>query len=86
MKKYKIHLILASFFTLIVSCDDELEIINPNSLASEAYYTNESQAIASVDAIYNALMIVDLMKFNPEVLGLFCPKPQISPYQQQMVQ
>jgi len=57
MKKYKIHLILASFFTLIVSCDDELEIINPNSLASEAYYTNESQAIASVDAIYNALMI-----------------------------
>lgn len=57
MKKNKFHLILASFIALFTSCEDQLEIINPNSLAAEAYYVNEDQAIASVDAIYNALII-----------------------------
>lgn len=57
MKNYRIPLTLAFFVSLFLSCENELEIINPNSLASEAYYTNQSQAIASVDAIYNALII-----------------------------
>lgn len=57
MKKYKFHIVLASFVALFSSCEEELEIINPNNLASEAYYVNEDQAIASVDAIYNALII-----------------------------
>lgn len=57
MKTFKIQLILASIVALFASCEEELEIINPNRLASEAYYVNEYQAIASVDAIYNALII-----------------------------
>lgn len=57
MKNFKFPSILALAAVSLLSCESELEIINPNSLASEAYYTNESQAIASVDAIYNALII-----------------------------
>lgn len=58
MKKYTIKIaLLAVTTTLFYGCEDELEIINPNQLAAEAYYTNQDQAIASVDAIYNALII-----------------------------
>lgn len=39
------------------ACEDKLEIPNPNSLSAEEFFVNEDQAIASVDAIYNSLII-----------------------------
>ncbi|MFH4967501.1 RagB/SusD family nutrient uptake outer membrane protein [Gaetbulibacter sp. M240] len=58
MKKYTIKIVLLTITTAIFyGCEKELEIVNPNRLAAEAYYTNQDQAIASVDAIYNALII-----------------------------
>src|SRR6056300_1192193 len=58
MKKYRIQIVLlAVTAALFYGCEKELEIVNPNNLASEAYYVNQDQAIASVDSIYNALII-----------------------------
>ena len=39
------------------ACQDELEIVDPNRLSSEQFYQNQDQAVAAVDAIYNALII-----------------------------
>lgn len=39
------------------SCDSELDIADPNRLSSEQFYQTEAQAVAAVDAIYNALII-----------------------------
>ncbi|WP_370479187.1 RagB/SusD family nutrient uptake outer membrane protein [Tamlana flava] len=58
MKKYRTKIVLLVFTaTIFYGCEKELEIVNPNQLAAEAYYTNQDQAIASVDAVYNALII-----------------------------
>lgn len=57
MKKYAIKIVLLAITTtLFFGCADELEIIDPNRLAADAYYTNEDQAIASINAIYSPLM------------------------------
>lgn len=39
------------------TCSEQLEIVDPNRLSSEQYYANQGQAVAAVDAIYNALII-----------------------------
>jgi starch-binding outer membrane protein, SusD/RagB family len=39
------------------SCSDRLEITDPNRLSSGQYYSNPAQAVAAIDAIYNALII-----------------------------
>ncbi len=44
-------------FFSVHSCNDQLEISDPNRLSSGEFYKNESQAVAAVDAIYNALII-----------------------------
>lgn len=38
------------------ACQKQLEIADPNRLSSAQFYTNQSQAIAAVDAIYNELI------------------------------
>jgi hypothetical protein len=48
---------LASTLLMFNSCDNKLEISDPNRLASGQFYENQDQAIASVDAIYNTLII-----------------------------
>ncbi|MCI5080493.1 MAG: RagB/SusD family nutrient uptake outer membrane protein [Saprospiraceae bacterium] len=55
----KILTILTLAFILFGTnaCNDELEIVDPNRLSSEQFYENEAQAVAAVDAIYNALII-----------------------------
>jgi tetratricopeptide (TPR) repeat protein len=55
----KTHRILIVVLFLIVAnaCHNELEITDPNRLSSGEYYVNQDQAIAAVDAIYNALII-----------------------------
>ena len=52
----KIFLLLVFLFWLN-SCTNRLEIVDPNRLSSEQYYANQDQAVAAVDAIYNALII-----------------------------
>lgn len=49
-------LLIAAIMTLN-SCDKELDITNPNRLAAEEYYQSQAQAQATVDAIYNGLII-----------------------------
>lgn len=52
------NLLLLLFLLLgFNACKDSLDIPDPNRLSSEQYYTNEDQAVAAVDAIYNALII-----------------------------
>ncbi|MBI1225986.1 MAG: RagB/SusD family nutrient uptake outer membrane protein [Bacteroidetes bacterium] len=49
-----------SIFLLFIglnACKDNLEINDPNRLSSGEYYKNQDQAIAAVDAMYNALII-----------------------------
>lgn len=48
-----VFLLLTSFY----ACQDKLEITDPNRLSSGEYYANQDQAVAAVDAIYNALII-----------------------------
>ena len=48
---------LLFFLFLLNSCTDRLDIVDPNRLSSEQYYANQDQAVAAVDAIYNALII-----------------------------
>ncbi len=39
------------------ACQDQLDIANPNELSSALYYSNQEEAVAAVDAMYNALII-----------------------------
>jgi len=39
------------------SCDNQLDMKDPNRLSTADFYTNEAQAIAAVDAVYNTLII-----------------------------
>ena len=53
---YKI-IACGAILMFIHACEDKLEIVDPNRLASAEFYQNEDQAIAAVDAIYNVLII-----------------------------
>ncbi|MFA0964422.1 RagB/SusD family nutrient uptake outer membrane protein [Roseivirga sp. BDSF3-8] len=48
------YTLLAAVF---LGCDSKLDIPDPNRLSSDEYYSTEEQAVASVDAIYNTLII-----------------------------
>lgn len=50
-------LLVFLLLTAVNSCQDRLEITDPNRLSSAEYYANQDQAVAAVDAIYNALII-----------------------------
>lgn len=50
-------LFLVVGITAFISCDDQLDIENTNRLAEEEYYQTEAEAQATVDAIYNGLII-----------------------------
>lgn len=56
MRRYHILTAAILLFTLS-TCNDQLEIVDPNRLSSEQFYANEDQAVAAVDAIYNVLII-----------------------------
>jgi starch-binding outer membrane protein, SusD/RagB family len=53
MKKIFILSILATF--VITGCEKELEIANPNEATVEAFWKNESDAVAGVNAAYSTL-------------------------------
>lgn len=58
MKTNKLIISLVAFLLLgLTACHDSLDIADPNRLSSETFYENEDQAIAAVNAIYNALII-----------------------------
>jgi tetratricopeptide (TPR) repeat protein len=57
IKFIKISLSVFFLFVGLYACKDELEIADPNRLSSEQFYENQDQAVAAVDAIYNALII-----------------------------
>lgn len=54
--QYKLFFLAAALVGL-GACTNELEIVDPNRLSSEQYYASEAEAVAAVDAIYNALII-----------------------------
>ncbi len=49
--------VLGCAFLAASSCDDKLSITDPNRLSTGDFYTNEDQAVAAVDAIYNTLIV-----------------------------
>ncbi|HEY8512292.1 MAG TPA: RagB/SusD family nutrient uptake outer membrane protein [Cyclobacteriaceae bacterium] len=53
MKNISIILLLL----LAAGCSERLEQVNPNRLSPESFYKNETQAVAAIDAVYNALII-----------------------------
>ena len=53
MKKIIILSILASF--VVTSCDQELDIVNPNEATVEAFWKNQADAVAGVNAVYSTL-------------------------------
>ena len=58
MKTNKIIILLVAFILLgFNACHDRLDIADPNRLSSATFYENEDQAVAAVNAIYNALII-----------------------------
>lgn len=56
MKTNKIVLIILSL-SLLISCNDELNLENPNSQTTENFWLDEGQAIEGTNAIYNSLLI-----------------------------
>ncbi|WP_219921431.1 RagB/SusD family nutrient uptake outer membrane protein [Rufibacter sp. XAAS-G3-1] len=52
MKKLKYFIVA---MMLLSSCDDELEMTNPNQRTTSTYWATEDQAFAGVVAVYNAL-------------------------------
>jgi starch-binding outer membrane protein, SusD/RagB family len=58
MSKKFLKIIACAFLLAGVNaCDDKLDIADPNRLSSADFYSNQDQAIAAVDAIYNVLII-----------------------------
>ena len=53
MKKIIILSILASF--VVTGCEPELDIPNPNEATVEAFWKNEADAVAGVNAVYSTL-------------------------------
>lgn len=54
MKKLKY---IAFLFPLLLGCDDKLDLANPNRQTTADYWSSEAQALAGVNAVYNALII-----------------------------
>lgn len=70
MKKHTFKLFLFSIVGLVFySCDDELNVTDPNRLSTESFYETQDDAIASVDAIYNVLITDGLYQRMTPVLG-----------------
>lgn len=56
MKTNKIFIIILSL-SIFISCNDELNLENPNSQTTENFWLDEGQAIEGTNAIYNSLLI-----------------------------
>tara|TARA_R110002051_G_scaffold314934_1_gene392577 strand:- start:16795 stop:18345 length:1551 start_codon:yes stop_codon:yes gene_type:complete len=70
MKTYTLKvLFFAISATIFVGCEDELDIVNPNRSGVASYYSNQNEAIAAVDAVYNPLIIDGLYNRMTPVLG-----------------
>ncbi len=70
MKKYIFKIFLVSLVaSIFYGCSDELDIADPNRLSTESYYQNQDDAVASVDAIYNALIIDGLYQRMTPIYG-----------------
>lgn len=53
MKNYKIYALFALVFVMTQSCDESnLELVNPNALSPETFFTNEEQLRSAVNASY----------------------------------
>lgn len=72
MKMAKKLILTFAFVALILavpSCDKQLDITDPNRLSSDAFYQTEAQAVAAVDAMYNALIIDGLFQRMTPIYG-----------------
>ena len=56
MKKHRL-LMLSFLLPLFMSCDDELDLENPNSQTTEAFWETEEHAIEGINAAYNSFLI-----------------------------
>ncbi|REG96451.1 RagB/SusD family nutrient uptake outer membrane protein [Flavobacterium aquicola] len=57
MKTNKLIIIILSLNLLLISCDDELNLSNPNSQTAGNFWLNQDHAIEGTNAIYNSLLI-----------------------------
>src|SRR5262245_34131005 len=65
MKNFKYLAVLL----LVAGCADKLDQVNTNQLSPCTFYKTEAQAIASVDAIYNALIVDGAYNRMTPVIG-----------------
>lgn len=55
--KTKKLIIAILLLNLVVSCDDELNLSNPNSQTAGNFWLNEAQAMEGTNAMYNSLLV-----------------------------
>ena len=63
-------LILFVLATLFYSCNDELDIVNPNELTNESFWQSESDAVKGVNACYSTLHRGGFSRWQPMLYDL----------------
>ncbi len=67
----KIYYILFGFLIVnFYSCEDELDIINPNELTNESFWQNEKDAVQGVNACYSTLHRTGFSRWQPMLYDL----------------
>lgn len=67
MKNIFILFVLA---TLFYSCEDELDIVNPNEVTNESFWLNEADAIKGINACYSTLHRGGFSRWQPMLYDL----------------
>ncbi len=62
--------ILFILTTLFYSCDDELDIINPNEVTNESFWLNETDAIKGINSCYSTLHRGGFSRWQPMLYDL----------------
>lgn len=58
-------IILLVFITGLYSCEDELDIVNPNELTNESFWKNETDAIKGINSCYSTLHRGGFTRWQP---------------------
>ena len=63
-------IILLVFIVGFYSCEDELDIVNPNEVTNESFWQNESDAIKGVNSCYSTLHRPGFSRWQPMLYDL----------------
>lgn len=63
-------IILLVFIVGFYSCDDELDIVNPNEVTNESFWQNESDAIKGINSCYSTLHRGGFSRWQPMLYDL----------------